>query len=500
MRKKNLWNRGAGLLVILPLALSLSACDGGSSGNNRDLYEADEETPTPTEKAEEQPTEADPTPEPDIEPIQEAKPDYEEIYAPVLQENLDAIQNGYDYDKEYDYISNGMLEKIMYSDKDVLLDSIGYAIVDVTGDGIPELLIGENAAFDEMDDKESSYIYAGFTCLDGEPVWMIEGWARNSIRWMGDGKFFNFGSSGASHSSFGEFHMNNDGTVMIWDDFYFTDEKASDLAYYHNNEGIPDPDISEELNISGVDFWKIADDFKMQKIAFKSIDSFKGAVTTATGGSASNTKQSAEPIVGSWGLRSYVNMDIKDYIVFEDGTWLAVETMPSYTVDGSLTKSTGLCGTWEEGRGGSAGYYAYNLLDENGDLYEPVLVYEDEDGYMVMNFTGNMQFYYSDFYVPEEIAGSWTTPRGTEIVFDDQYNWTYYDDEGNFILGGHCVIDSGPGYEYLRLHTLAGDTGNIVFAEGKFYEDNTGYNVIDMKYNPVFKDMTGNGATYSKSY
>ena len=191
-------------------------------------------------------------------------------------------------------------------------------------------------------------------------------------------------------------------------------------------------------------------------------------------------------------------MSVRSYEIFEDGTWLAVESMPSYLIDGSLSELDNLSGTWEEGNGGSAGYNAYNLLDENGDVFMPVLVY-DEDGTMAMNTGGNVIFYYSDPYIDPEIVGTWLTEKGSGIEFDDKGNWNYYEDDGTWQFGGHCVVTGEPGGVYLRLHTQAGDSGNTVFAEGEFYMNNTGYNVIDMKFAPGFRDVIAEEASLSKS-
>lgn len=495
MKKKNLMSRGIGLMIMLPL--TLAACDTATP-SDRGPYEAGEETPTPTKETE-KPTEAieTPTPEPDIEA--DTKPDYEDIYAPVLQENLDAIQNGYDSDKLYEYISSGVMERVAYGDKDELLNSLGYAIVDLSGDGVPELLIGENAKYSDEDTADTSYVYAAFTCVKDKPGWVFEGWARNSYRYLGDGSFYYLGSGGAAHTYIGRFHLGTDGTKQIWDEYYYTDDSSGELKCYSNDSGPEIPAHAVEMNIPAEDFLSLTDNYRMQKIAFKPISSFKGAVVNTTSATPSQ-QHSEEPIVGCWGLRSYVNMDIIEYRIFDDGTWLAVEMMPSFITDGTLSKTADLCGTWEQGRGGSAGYYAYNLLDENGNIYEPVLVYEDEMGDMVMNFTNDLQFYYSDIYIPKEIEGSWVNARGCEISFDDKGDWNYYDDEGIWKSGGHAVISNGPGYTYLRLHTPAGDTGNVIFAEGKYYEDNTGYYVIDMKFAPEFKDIAGSGDSFSKGY
>ena len=492
MKKKNLMSRGMGLMIMLPL--SLAACDTATP-SDRKPYEADEETPTPTKETE-KPTEAEdtPAPEPDTEP--QAGPDYDVIYASVLQENLDVIQNGYDYEKDYKYLSSGIMERVMYGDKDELLNSLGYAIVDLSGDGVPELLIGENAKFTDEDTADTSYVYAAFTCVKDKPEWVFEGWARSSNRYLGNGFFYHDGSGGAAHSYIGRFHLSADGTKQVWDEFYFTDDSSGELKYYSNNTGEGDPAASEELSIKGEEFYDLIDNSVMQKLAFMPISSFKGAVVNT--GAGHNTAQiSDEPIVGSWGLRSYVNMDIISYHIYDDGTWLAVENMPSYVLDGSFSANEHLSGTWKEGKGGSAGYYAYDLYDENGHLYKPVLVY-DEDGEMVMNTGNNLVFYSGDLYIDSEIVGKWLSNRGSGVEFDDKGNWNYYDDEGSWLFGGHCVITNGPGYTYLRLHTQAGDSGNAVFAEGEFYMNNTGYNVIDMNYTPAFEDITGDEDSLSK--
>ena len=91
-------------------------------------------------------------------------------------------------------------------------------------------------------------------------------------------------------------------------------------------------------------------------------------------------------------------------------------------------------------------------------------------------------------------------PRGDSIVFDDRGNWDYYDDDNNWCFGGHCVIESGPNGIYLRLHTPFGDTGNGLFARGVFHQDATGYDVIDMEFDPSFEGVVGKAATLNRGY
>ncbi|MBR5360095.1 MAG: hypothetical protein IK123_04310, partial [Lachnospiraceae bacterium] len=85
-------------------------------------------------------------------------------------------------DREYDYISTGLMEKVSYAEDDHLLYDIGYVMTDISGDGIPELIIGydDDIQYDDLD--EQSYILSVYTVKNKEPFCVIEGWARNSYR------------------------------------------------------------------------------------------------------------------------------------------------------------------------------------------------------------------------------------------------------------------------------------------------------------------------------
>jgi hypothetical protein len=204
----------------------------------------EEETEEPVETEEESETE---------EVIEE--PDYEAVYAPVLEETLDLIINGYDYEKTYDYIADGLIEAVMYPGDTDLSQEIGYAIMDISGDGVPELLIGY-----DIEKGAKSEVYGAYTCVDEKPVTAFTGWARSSHDYMGDGNFFYFGSNGAMSSLFGKHHLSEDGTEVVWDDFYFSDEKEDgSLGYFHNTTGMYDQAASEELEIPDEEFWNLMD-------------------------------------------------------------------------------------------------------------------------------------------------------------------------------------------------------------------------------------------------
>ena len=138
------------------------------------------------------------------------------------------------------------------------LNSVGYVIQDISGDGIPELLIGYIAE-DETEQRSRS-IYAMYTLIDNVPYLTFEGWFRSTYYYLEDGSIFNIGSDGAGCSLFGMYEISSDGTELDCFDFYFSHEKenaAFEVEYYRNQYGVLSPDDSEKLEISDELFWQI---------------------------------------------------------------------------------------------------------------------------------------------------------------------------------------------------------------------------------------------------
>ncbi|MBO4267516.1 MAG: hypothetical protein J5910_10060 [Lachnospiraceae bacterium] len=206
--------------------------------------------------------------EPDKDEPDKDETDYEMMYGPVFAEVLEVLNNGLDYDREYDYISDGLMERVMYPGEKDLLDDIGYIMEDISGDGIPELMIGYNDSFDE-DEIKRSYVLSVFTIADDKPYTVFSGWGRNRYWPLPDGHFYNSGSSGASNTEFGENHLSKDGTKVIWDDLYFSEEDASgNIGFFHNTSGVWDRSESEKLDIPDRKFWKLMDEYEERCILF----------------------------------------------------------------------------------------------------------------------------------------------------------------------------------------------------------------------------------------
>ncbi len=267
-------------LICLMLCMLLAGCQNpGKAEKTAEQAQATEQTkntdPAVSETLE---TEEGSEPEKEEEPIAETveETDYEALYAPVFSEVIDTIKEGYDYEKEYSYMPEGLIEKIMYRADEDLLQVIGYVMKDVSGDGIPELLIGCD---EDYGTGPQSYIFSVFTIAEGEPFSVFEGWSRSDYRWMGDDHFYYFGSGGVSISLFGENHLCKDGTEIVWDDFYFSDEDTDgEVGFYHNTTGVFDTGEAEKLDMSDSEFFGLMEEYeaRCQMLPWTPIGDYQG--------------------------------------------------------------------------------------------------------------------------------------------------------------------------------------------------------------------------------
>lgn len=186
------------------------------------------------------------------------------VYDGLLDEFYEMIaSNGEVY---YSDLSDGMagvMEAAMEMEKADALSSIGYAIKDISGDGNPELVIGEIEE-KTAEGYEGSNIYSVYTYAEDDIHCILEGWRRNSYSYMGDGSFLYRGSGGAMYYIFGTYTISEDGLTLECSDFYFTyekDESFEEIGFYHNTSGQWDKSVSEELDITNEEFQQIEDDF-----------------------------------------------------------------------------------------------------------------------------------------------------------------------------------------------------------------------------------------------
>lgn len=175
--------------------------------------------------------------------------DYNDIYKDIKADFISLFDNT---DKEFDG-AIGVSEIINQRGKNEALDVIGYAVKDLSGDNIPEFIVG---FIDE--DNKGSEILALYTVKDEKPAFVFESMTRSAYFLMNDGNLFYQGSAGAAYSIFGSYAISENGAELICNDYWFTYEKdktSYEIGYYHNTTGEYDKAVSEELNITEDEFF-----------------------------------------------------------------------------------------------------------------------------------------------------------------------------------------------------------------------------------------------------
>ena len=120
----------------------------------------------------------------------------------------------------------------IYKSCDLIMCNLGYALIDLDGDGTEELMIG---CADENDfgPHGGEIIIAMFGIEDGKPVKIFESWARNRHYLYTNNTILQRGSNGAS-ATFSEIFRLEDNELLsekrLWSNGI--DEKGNLLVYY----------------------------------------------------------------------------------------------------------------------------------------------------------------------------------------------------------------------------------------------------------------------------
>lgn len=146
------------------------------------------------------------------------------------------------------HFSMGIREIVTYCEtKEERMKAIGYCVKDVNEDGVKELLILDAGGQEE----KKTDVLDMYTLVEGTPVKVIEGWARNRYYFLEDGMIYNSGSGGAAYSMENLLSFPQGGTELVPEEIYFTypkNEDMSEVAFYYEENGVYDVSVAVEIS------------------------------------------------------------------------------------------------------------------------------------------------------------------------------------------------------------------------------------------------------------
>ena len=233
----------AAILIISLLIATFCACS-----NNDATTDDAGKTDAITQDADQgQDTTAQATEKNDAE--KDDVPDYNVIYSGTL----DKFAALFTSDSSDDFTGSvGVTEMINMRGAEEAADCIGYSIKDLSGDGIPELIIG----FIDSN-NEGGEVLALYTYKDEAPVLVFEGMTKSAYFLMNDGDLLYIGKNSAYSSIFASYSLSED-CSLVCNGYWFSDIKddsSEEIGYYHNTTGEFDKAASEELNVTEDQFF-----------------------------------------------------------------------------------------------------------------------------------------------------------------------------------------------------------------------------------------------------
>lgn len=165
------------------------------------------------------------------------------------------------------HFSTGIQEAVLSGETaDDRMKAIAYCVKDVNEDGVDELLIIDTV----YPEPGNVRILDMYTLVEGTPVKVIEGWARDRYYLLDDGMIYRSSSGGAAYSN-EELLSFDAGTYQLTSkELYFTypkDNDMSDCGYYYSADGVYDVSVASE--ISADNFQTFCKDCESRRVTFE---------------------------------------------------------------------------------------------------------------------------------------------------------------------------------------------------------------------------------------
>ena len=245
MRKRQL----TALLLAGIMVFGLAACGAQTEKEKESATQTEavgSETEESTNQTEENPdTENQNATEEDVEYEGDATSYYIEVYKTVLDQHKQAISEKWDEQK---LLEEGLSPLLSYCYEGDALQNIGYAFLDIDGDGAYELFI-EPISGDEFVDQ---MIFEMYTCKNDEIKQVLCGDVRDKY-YLGDleeGGYIvsNYASSGAAQSTWNYFTLEGDQLTLVQGILFDeTEDTENPWSFAYEEERLANEDSAREL-------------------------------------------------------------------------------------------------------------------------------------------------------------------------------------------------------------------------------------------------------------
>lgn len=171
----------------------------------------------------------------------------EEIYADILDMFYHNIQTGWEaYNEMSSFYGNEFCYMFpMYYSDPSYIDNIGYAFIDLNGDGMDELLIGMDTEEEQQyNEVFQNVIYDMYTYMDGQIIHLATSGERFTYQLCEDNTIYYFGSSGAASNAYYHYQLDSSEPVLSVLDCVYSepDEDWENTYWYHVTSGTYDPE------------------------------------------------------------------------------------------------------------------------------------------------------------------------------------------------------------------------------------------------------------------
>ena len=168
-------------------------------------------------------------------------------YELLLNNIYNSLQNDYTEEEISDVLGIGICEVVAGKTTKERMESVAYCIKDINGDDVEELLILD-AIYPEPGNIRILDMY---TLIGGNPIKVMEGWARNRYYLLNDGMIYCSSSSGAAYSNEALLSFEAESDKLTPGELYFTyptSEEMDDCAYYYSSDGVYDVAAATEVS------------------------------------------------------------------------------------------------------------------------------------------------------------------------------------------------------------------------------------------------------------